>query len=57
MEFDLRLGFVDDMKDHVSGYLHVITFYDDDRNPVSQIVIEFDKDGNYFVNGQQRGKV
>ncbi len=57
MEFKLELGFTDDIKDRVSGYKHVIQFLSAKKEVLSRIVIEFDKDGNYFVNGEKRGKV
>lgn len=56
-EFNLEVGFMDDAKDHVSGYKHVIQFLSADKKQVSQIVIEFDKEGSYFVNGEKRGKL
>jgi hypothetical protein len=57
MEFKLELGFTDDIKDRVSGYKHVIQFLSAKKDVLSRIVIEFDKDGNYFVNGEKRGRV
>lgn len=57
MEFILDLGFTDDLKDHVEGYKHVIGFYSSEKKNVSKIVIEFDEEGNYFVNGEKLGKV
>jgi len=57
MEIKLELGFTDDIKDRVSGYKHVIQFLSAKKDVLSMIVIEFDKDGNYFVNGEKRGKV
>jgi hypothetical protein len=57
LSFKLDIGFTDDAKDQVKGYLHTISFYDSDKNETSRIVIEFDKDGNYLVNGQKRGKI
>ncbi len=56
-EFKLEPGFTDDIKDRISGYKHVIQFYSSDKKVMSQIVIEFDTDGNYFVNGEKRGKI
>jgi len=56
-EFTLDLGFTDDIKDRVSGYKHVIEFLSIDKNRLSKIIIEFDNDGNYFVNGEKRGKI
>ncbi len=57
MEFKLELGFTDDIKDRIAGYKHVIQFLSSDKKASSQIVIEFDTDGNYFVNGEKRGKI
>lgn len=56
-EFKLALGFTDDIKDRISGYRHVIQFLSADKKIVSIILIEFDEAGNYFVNGEKRGKV
>lgn len=56
-EFKLDLGFTDDIKDGISGYKHVIQFLSADKKTTSQILIEFDKEGNYMVNGEKRGKI
>lgn len=50
-------GFVDDIKDQIAGFNHTIYFLDKDGNPLSRVVIEFDKDGFYSVNGKKRGKL
>lgn len=50
-------GFVDDIKDQVAGYNHTIYFLDKDGNSLSKIVIEFDEEGFYLVNGKKRGKL
>ena len=57
MEFKIDLGYTDDIKDGISGYKHVIQFLSSKKEVLSKIVIEFDKDGYYFVNGEKRGKV
>lgn len=57
MEFKLELGYTDDIKDRISGYKHVIQFLSSDKRILSRILIEFDDEGNYFVNGEKRGKV
>lgn len=57
MEFKLDLGFTDDIKDRVSGYKYVIQFYTLEKKEFSKIVIEFDTEGNYFVNGERRGRI
>ena len=53
----LELGFTDDIKDRVGAYEYTILLLDDDKQPVSRIVIFFQKDGTYLVNGQMRGKI
>src|SRR5690349_259949 len=48
VEIKLDAGFTDDIKDRVEGYKHQIEFYSEDKKICSRILIEFDKDGNYF---------
>ena len=57
MNVEIFSGFVDDIKDQVTGYNHIVYFLDKDGNPLSKIVIEFDEDGFYSVNGKKRGKL
>lgn len=53
----LDLGFTDDIKDRVGPYEYTVVFLNEDKDPVSRIVIYFEKDGTYLVNGQNRGKI
>jgi hypothetical protein len=53
----LELGFTDDIKDRVGAYEYTIMLLNDDKKPVSRIVVYFEKDGTYLVNGQVRGKI
>jgi hypothetical protein len=55
--FKLELGFTDDIKDRVGAYEYTVFFLNEDKEPVSRIVIYFEKDGTYLVNGQNRGKI
>ncbi|MFZ1807208.1 MAG: hypothetical protein WAU36_08305 [Cyclobacteriaceae bacterium] len=57
IEFNLDAGYTDDLVDQFPSHQHIISFYDDKKNEVSRIVINFDKDGNYSVNGKVRGKI
>ena len=57
LKFTIEVGFTDDVKDKVSGYKHVIQFLSEEKKVISIILIEFDKEGNYMVNGEKRGKV
>jgi len=53
----LELGFTDDIKDRVSPYEYTIFFQDSDKKNVSRVVILFQEDGTYLVNGEKRGKI
>jgi hypothetical protein len=57
MEAKLDLGFTDDIKDRVSSHEYVVSFLTKDRKYLSKIVINFDEDGTYTVNGEKRGKL
>jgi hypothetical protein len=57
VEFTIEVGFTDDVKDKLSGYKHVIQFLSEEKRVISIILIEFDEEGNYSVNGEKRGKV
>lgn len=57
LELNLDIGFTDDVKDGINGYRHEVQFVSSEKKAVSRIIIEFDKEGNYFVNGERRGKV
>jgi hypothetical protein len=56
-EIKLDVGFTDDAKDKISGYEHIVYFLSDDKKEVSRIVITIDENGDYFINGQKRGRV
>lgn len=53
----LDLGFTDDIKDRTGAYEYIVTFLNEDKDPVSRIVIYFETDGTYKVNDQVRGKI
>jgi hypothetical protein len=53
----LDLGFTDDIKDRVSSHEFVVSFLTKDKKHLSRIVIFFDEDGTYIVNGEKRGKL
>lgn len=55
MKFDL--GYTDDLKDQVSSHQYFVNFYDGNKNIKRNIVILFEKDGTFFVNGEKRGKI
>lgn len=56
-EFKIEVGFTDDAKDKISGYEHIIYFMDSDKKDINRIVITIDPNGDYFVNGQKRGRL
>lgn len=53
----LDLGFTDDIKDRVSAYEYSIYYLNAKKESMSKIVIFFQEDGTYLVNGQVRGKL
>lgn len=54
---NLFAGFVDDIKDQVTGYKHTVYFLTKKGDVLSKIVIEFDEEGFYLVNGKKKGKL
>lgn len=50
-------AFVDDIKDQIQSYQHTVYFLNDKGIRLSKIVIEFDEEGFYFVNGKKKGKI
>lgn len=55
-EFDLDLGYTDDMKDRVSAFEYNIYFLSAKKEPVSRVHLFIADDGTFFVNGEKRGK-
>lgn len=54
---EFELGYTDDLKDGVASNKYYIRFIDRRKNLKRQIVITFDEDGTYRVNGEVRGKI
>ncbi len=50
-------AFVDDIKDQIQGYHHTVYFLDSKGLKLNKIVIEFDEEGFYSVNGKKKGKI
>jgi hypothetical protein len=57
MQFKLNVGFTDDIKDHIKGYKHEVQFFSADKKLIHVILIEFDREGNYFINNEKRGRI
>jgi hypothetical protein len=55
LKFDL--GFTDDLKDQVTPSKYFIHLYSRERRISRSVVILFDKDGTYYVNGEKLGKL
>ncbi len=54
---ELDLGFTDDIKDGISPRDYEIFLVTKDRKPVSKILITFNQAGDFFVNGEKRGRI
>lgn len=57
MALPLILGFTDDLKGHPDGYAYSIYFMTRDREVTSRVVIFFEENGIFRVNGEPRGKI
>lgn len=55
LNFDL--GFTDDLKGRTASHEYVVNLLNADKTVVTRIVIFFDEDGTYYINGEKRGKV
>lgn len=53
----LDMGFTDDIKDRVSPHEYIVYYLSKDKKPLSKVVIFFEENGTYIVNGQVRGKL
>ena len=53
----LDMGYTDDIKDRVSAYEYTVYYLTADKKPLSKVVVMFEEDGAYFVNGELRGKL
>lgn len=53
----LELGFADDIKDQVGSHKYLVNFHGADKLVKRAIVILFEKDGTFYVNGEKRGKI
>lgn len=50
-------GFSVDVKDHIVSHQYTILFLNADKESVSQIVLNTDTDGYFFVNGHKKGRL
>jgi len=50
------MGFTSDVKDGISPHTYYISFLNDKKDPVSQIVFSIDQEGTFLVNNEVRGK-
>lgn len=58
MIIKLDLGFTADMKDRVSAHEYTFAFLgEDNKQPLSKIVIFVEADGTLLVNGEKRGRL
>jgi hypothetical protein len=53
----LDLGFAADIKDNISPQRYSVNFYSAEKQLMRTILIHFEKDGTYYVNGEKRGRI
>ena len=56
VEFEIDMGFTDDVKDRVTANEYTIFMQNDKREHQSKIVIFVDEDGVFLINNEVRGK-
>ena len=57
VEFEIDMGFTDDVKDRVTANEFIIFMQNEKREHQSRIVIFVDEDGVFLINGEVRGKL
>jgi hypothetical protein len=56
-EIKIDIGFIADIKDKEIPNTYQIFFLNAKKESISQIIIFFDDEGNFLVNGEKRGKI
>ena len=54
---NLDMGYTDDIKDRVSAHQYTVYYLTADKKALSKVVINFEENGTYSVNGEVRGKI
>lgn len=57
MEFDVNLGFAEDLKEKLVPHLYHVYFFDKDKNLQSRITIEVTETGDFLLNDKVYGKL
>ncbi|UII31334.1 hypothetical protein LVD17_23870 [Fulvivirga ulvae] len=57
MEFDVELGFAEDLKEKLVPHLYYVYFFDKERNLHSRITIEVTETGDFLLNDKIYGKL
>lgn len=53
----LDLGFAADIKDRVTSQKYSVNFYSAEKELKRTILIHFENDGSFYVNGEKRGRI
>ena len=56
LSYDVDMGFVDDIKDHITANAYTVYAIDDKRAHLNRIELLIADDGTFTVNGEKRGK-
>jgi len=56
-EFEIDMGFTDDVKDHVTAHEYTIFLQNEKQVRLSRILISVNEDGLFLINNEVRGKL
>ncbi|MEI9921472.1 MAG: hypothetical protein WDO14_22195 [Bacteroidota bacterium] len=55
-EYEVDMGFIDDIKDHISASAYTIYILDEKKKPLNQIEMLVTDEAKFLVNGEERGR-
>ena len=56
LAYQIDMGYIDDLKDHVSPYSYTVYAVSDKKDMLNKIELLVMEDGTFLVNGEKRGK-
>lgn len=56
LKYAIEMGYIDDVKDHVSPHVFTVYALNDKRDAINRIELKVLEDGTFLVNDEKRGK-